>query len=128
MITFGGPTDRKRATHVKRVKTWVQDNLPHHLAHVIVMVSELTCLEPNCAPVETVVSLLDTNKNWCFKIFQPVDTVQMDQVLQAMQDCFDGKEMPQHLKQVAAPNPSWEDSLETQPQVPTESNERAHEG
>lgn len=45
------------ADHVMRVKAWVAESMPL-LPGSTVMVAELTCREPGCPPLETVIAVL----------------------------------------------------------------------
>ena len=100
MITFSAP----KPTNLKLVKTvrhWVEDALPPEKEDVTVMVNEMQCFEPGCAPVETVISLLDPMKPIMFKIFAPISDVVngptgQANVLAALQKALDGAEQPQH--------------------------------
>ena len=57
-----------------RVKVWVRDafGLPEAST---VMVSELTCTEPGCPPIETVVAILEAGATRRFKIHRPLAEV-----------------------------------------------------
>ncbi len=46
-----------RLAHIRSIKGWVADVLAPP-ADAVVMVSELTCSEPGCPPVETVIALM----------------------------------------------------------------------
>ena len=40
---------------IKTIRRWVEDGLPPEREDVTVMVNELQCYQPGCAPVETVI-------------------------------------------------------------------------
>lgn len=46
------------AAHVTRVKAWVADSMPLSPG-AAVLVTELSCREPGCPPLETVIAVLD---------------------------------------------------------------------
>ena len=98
MISFGEkkPNIRK---YITAVRTWVEDALPQELEDVTVMVNELQCFEPGCAPIETVVTLLDPNKPLTFKLFKPVSEVQPNEVLSGLGDMLAGRNKPEHQQQ-----------------------------
>ena len=69
--------------------------MPEQYEDVTVMVNELQCFEPGCAPVETVISLLDPGKPIVFKVFAPIAEVSgsptgLEQVLAALQEALKG--------------------------------------
>ena len=51
------PKPAPNVDHVTRVKAWVADAMPL-LPGSTVMVTELTCREPGCPPLETVIAVL----------------------------------------------------------------------
>ena len=71
-ITAARPPSRKPTATIRK---WVEKALPPQYADVTVMVNELKCFEPGCAPLETVISLLDPGKPIIFKLFAPVSEV-----------------------------------------------------
>ena len=78
MAAFGFNANRKTPEHLQaleRVKVWtrarfgIPDEAP-------VLVSELTCTVPDCAPLETVVAFwTEDAERHHFKIFKPVASV-----------------------------------------------------
>ena len=88
---------------IKTIRRWVEDGLPPEREDVTVMVNELQCYQPGCAPVETVVSLLDPMKPIMFKVFFPANDLAKDptgqaQVLDALRKALDGIAGPEHLQ------------------------------
>ena len=89
-ITSAKPRSSKPNAKIRR---WVEQALPAQYEDVTVMVNELQCFEPGCAPVETVISLLDPGKPIVFKVFFPIAEVAEsppDQVLAALQVALKG--------------------------------------
>jgi len=99
MINFTQPQPKNRKD-IKRVTQCVEDALPEHMEDVTVMVNEMQCFEPGCAPLETVVSLLG-QKSVVFKIFRPVALVTFEDIAVAMQSLVAGEQMPTHMQQVS---------------------------
>jgi hypothetical protein len=72
---------KKSPDHLKaleRIKEWTRARfkLPEDAA---IMVTELTCTLPGCAPLETVVAFwTETDKRHHFKVFKPVEAVVED--------------------------------------------------
>lgn len=104
MINFTQkPVLNKR--QLRQVTAWVEDALPertpqgHSLDDAMVMVNEMQCYEPDCAPLETVVSLLG-QQSIIFKIFKPVVDVTPADVLPALEAAFQGTQL-QHLASAA---------------------------
>ena len=94
------PDNRK---FLRQVTSWVEDQLPDHMDDVTVMVNEMQCFEPGCAPLETVVTLL-AGQSLVFKIFKPVAEVVPDDVSQALQSALQGAAQ-QHIQVAAAAQP-----------------------
>jgi hypothetical protein len=70
----------ERASHTRRIKAWVQDylELPDH---VMIMVAELTCNDPDCAPLETCITVWYTESHKVqATIFKPLCTVMFDDI------------------------------------------------
>ena len=63
---------------------------------VTVMVNEMQCFEPDCAPLETVVTLLGQN-SIVFKIFKPVAEVLPADALSSLRSALSGNQTAQHL-------------------------------
>ena len=64
------------------------------------MVVEMQCFEEGCAPLETVVTLLDGNgQSMVFKIFKPVADVTPGEVHVDLQNCLAGVAQTQHMQQ-----------------------------
>mmetsp|Transcript_52483 Transcript_52483/g.87071 ORF Transcript_52483/g.87071 Transcript_52483/m.87071 type:complete len:107 (+) Transcript_52483:52-372(+) len=96
MITFGEKKKNNNTRYLKAVRQWVENTLPQDLADVTVMVNELQCYEPGCAPVETVVTLLDSAKPLAFKIFKPVREVLPEDVYSELKRVLGGGTAPEH--------------------------------
>ena len=89
-ITAAKPRSTKPNSKIRR---WVEEALPAQYEDVTIMVNELQCFEPGCAPLETVISLLDPGKPIVFKVFAPILEVVdngPEQVLAALQKEVDG--------------------------------------
>ena len=95
MINFQKPMPNSKR-EIKQVQTWVEDSLPDSMDDVLVMVNEMKCYEPGCAPLETVVSLLG-QKSIVFKIFKPVKEVIPQDVTDGLQTVLSGQTMAEHL-------------------------------
>ena len=100
-ITAPKPNNLK---FIKRVRGWVEAALPPELEDVTVMVNELQCYEPGCAPLETVVSLLDPMKPIMFKVFMPIrelasSSTGAEQVMTALKNALAGA-APEHKTEV----------------------------
>uniref|UniRef100_A0A6U5DP40 Uncharacterized protein n=1 Tax=Calcidiscus leptoporus TaxID=127549 RepID=A0A6U5DP40_9EUKA len=84
MITFGTSIQngaaKAKGKVLKNIRSWVEQALPPEHQETTVMVNELQCFEPGCAPVETVVTLLDPSKPLAFKIFKPAAEVEPEEV------------------------------------------------
>ena len=92
MINITSAKPRSSKPNAK-IRKWVEQALPAQYEDVTVMVNELQCFEPGCAPVETVISLLDPGKPIVFKVFFPIAEVAEsppDQVLAALQVALKG--------------------------------------
>ena len=96
MIDFTKPMPKKRAAS-QRVTQWAEDQLPDDADDVTVMVTEIQCFEPGCAPLETVITLLG-EQSLVVKIFKPVAEVVQADVVQAIQSLRAGVTQPEHLK------------------------------
>lgn len=97
MINFTKkPPNNKR--HIKAITQWIEDALPEELEETVVMVNELQCFEPGCAPLETVVSLL-AEKSIVFKLFKAAADVTPADALEALQKALSGNVGEQHIVQ-----------------------------
>mmetsp|Transcript_42931 Transcript_42931/g.94057 ORF Transcript_42931/g.94057 Transcript_42931/m.94057 type:complete len:98 (+) Transcript_42931:314-607(+) len=94
MISFG--EKKASSKHIPVIRRWVEDALPPEMEDIVVMVNELNCLEPGCAPVETVITLLDPAKPKMFKLFKPASEVQPAEVLTGLRDILAGGTAPEH--------------------------------
>ena len=86
---------------LRQVTDWVEDELPDALDDVTVMVNEMQCFEPNCPPLETVVTLLGA-KSIVFKLFKPVAEVTQMEVVESTRAAISGETMAQHVGDAAA--------------------------
>ena len=101
MINFAKPMPASRPDHkrqIKQVQAWVEDALPPHMEDVMVMVVEMQCFEPDCAPLETVITLLANAKSIVFKIFKPVAEVTPADAHTGLQVVLSGATVPEHMK------------------------------
>ena len=105
------PTNKR---YIKQITAWVEDTLPEHMEDVMVMVNEMACYEPGCAPLETVVSLLG-EKSIVFKIFKPSADVVPADVIDGVQNVLAGNEVAQHIKQQPPQQPAAVDFLSDSP-------------
>ena len=80
-----GPT--RDPGDVARVKARVADLIDDH--DVTVLVTELTCSEPGCPPIETVIALLAETGNVRYTIHKPVAEVDRDDVHAAVDTSSD---------------------------------------
>lgn len=72
-----------------QLRTLVEDHMPPHLRSgpdddAAVTVNELSCSEPGCPPVETVVSVLRKPAPLMFKVFKPAVDVTEAELLEAL--------------------------------------------
>ena len=95
MINFQKPMPNNKR-EIRQVQTWVEDGLPESMDEVLVMVNEMQCFEPDCAPLETVVSLLG-QKSIVFKIFKPVKDVLPLDVSTELEKVLSGQATAEHL-------------------------------
>jgi hypothetical protein len=63
-----GPEDKSR------VKGWFRESFGLE-GDVSLMVTELRCTEPGCAPVETVIAVLDASGNRRYKVHKPASEI-----------------------------------------------------
>ena len=95
MINFQKPMANNKRV-ISKVTSWVEDALPDEFEDVMVMVNEMQCFEPDCAPLETVISLLG-QKSLVFKIFKPVKDVEPQDVTTGLQNLLSGGNVAEHL-------------------------------
>lgn len=88
MINFQKPQANNKR-HIGNITGWVEDALPEGMDDLMVMVNEMTCYEPGCAPLETVVSLLG-QRSQVFKIFKPAKDVVAEDVHSGIQNLLSG--------------------------------------
>jgi nitrate reductase delta subunit len=81
MAAFGFAARKKGPEHLEaleRVKVWTRERfrIPDEAP---VLVSELTCTVPGCAPLETVVAFwTETAERHHFKVYKPVQAVLLE--------------------------------------------------
>jgi hypothetical protein len=78
-MTLPGTRPRPDGAAIARVKAWLAATLGPDDGRTIV-VSELTCSEPGCPPVETVIGLLGEGEPARWKLHKPVADVTEDDV------------------------------------------------
>ena len=121
MIDFTKPM-KKNNKLIKQVQGWIEDVRVHAKRHrifspltlhayrygslrqalpddndLMVMVNEMQCFEPDCAPLETVCTLLGGPQSIVFKIFKPIAEVVPAEVVHAMQQALAGVPSAEHL-------------------------------
>ena len=97
-MVFAQPQKNNRK-HLRAIQGWIEDLLPDEFADCVVMVNELQCFEPGCAPLETVVTLLDSKPPRSFKLFKPSNEVTPEDVTTSLHQCLSttAQQQPQHL-------------------------------
>lgn len=99
MISFGVQKPKGNVKCLATIRLWVEDALPPTLCTSTVMVNELQCFEPGCAPIETVITLLGDGKPMTFKVFKPALEVERAETVKALEDMIaNGGQAPEHLK------------------------------
>lgn len=88
MISFASQP-RRNNREITRVRDWVQNAVPEDDG-ILVMVNELECNEPGCAPIETVVTLLYTGSSRSYKIFKPVREVTLEEAIEGLKETLGG--------------------------------------
>ena len=86
-----------------KIRKWVEQALPAEYEDVTVMVNELQCFEPGCAPLETVVTLLEENNPIMFKLFKPITEVGQEEVIAELRRRLSGGALVQHVNGESAP-------------------------
>ncbi|MEM7066079.1 MAG: hypothetical protein AAF572_23300 [Cyanobacteria bacterium P01_B01_bin.77] len=76
------PTNKISPTQLQQIKTWVYQALSLDES-TPVSISQLTCTEPCCPPVETVISVM-TQPPKTYKIHQPAVEISQTDVVQAL--------------------------------------------
>ena len=95
MISFARkPSRNQRALQVEKITAWVEEALlasgiTHSSDEFTVSISEISCSEPGCAPVETVVCLLGSDqtnsiKNFKGKVFKPILKVSREDIIETV--------------------------------------------
>ena len=102
MITFGTKKTGK-GPFISKVRRWVEEALPPEHRETMVMVNELQCFEPGCAPLETVVTLLEENNPIMFKLFKPITEVGQEEVIVELRRRLSGGALVQHVNGESAP-------------------------
>jgi len=83
MIQLGKPKTVDRA-QIERVRDAVEAMLPSEYDDVAVMVNQVECKEPGCAPIETIVSLLIEKAPLKFTVFKPVADVAVEDLREGL--------------------------------------------
>jgi hypothetical protein len=66
---------------VEQVKNWVRQALPENMRETALLLQEVRCFEPGCAPIETFIAVLEEPQRFQTKILLPmIDVVQSDVV------------------------------------------------
>ncbi len=82
MIDLDNEPPRSSREARARVKEWVFSALALDRDTVAVMVTELTCLEPGCPPLETVIAVMDgVRPPWQYKLHKRADQVAWCEVI-----------------------------------------------
>lgn len=72
------------ATQLQQLKAWIYETLSLDES-VPVSVSQLTCTEPGCPPLETVIAVM-TQPPQTYKIHQPAVEITQDNLVQALKE------------------------------------------
>ena len=110
-INFTQPRPNNRK-YLKQVTSWVEDALPDSMDDVTVMVNEMQCFEPDCAPLETVITLLG-QKSIVFKVFKPVAEVLPEEALSSLRSALAGNQTAQHINQSAQHDTPMDTPMDT---------------
>jgi hypothetical protein len=68
-----------------------------------VLVQEMTCNIPGCAPIETVVALLKSGSNHNGKIFKPIAEVTIDEAKELVERMLGGANEAEHMAKTEQP-------------------------
>ena len=110
-INFTQPRPNNRK-YLKQVTSWVEDALPDSMDDVTVMVNEMQCFEPDCAPLETVITLLG-QKSIVFKVFKPVAEVLPEEALSSLRSALAGNQTAEHINQTAQHDTPMDTPMDT---------------
>lgn len=84
---FDSRNDSSRADKNRAVKAWTRSALRLH-EDVSVLVSELTCTEPGCPPLETVIAVLEEGGvHRQFKVHRALADLSEEEVRRAVNRC-----------------------------------------
>ena len=72
------------AAQLQQLKAWVYDTLSLDES-VPVSISQLTCTEPGCSPLETVIAVM-TQPPQTYKIHQPAVELTQDTIVQTLKE------------------------------------------
>ncbi|MBT9317866.1 hypothetical protein [Leptothoe spongobia] len=68
---------------LQQLKAWVYQTLSLDESSTPVSISQLTCTEPGCPPLETVIAVM-TQPPKTYKIHQPAVEIEKDDIVQAL--------------------------------------------
>ena len=80
MMSFFAPRSPADPAQVSRIKAWAQELLTTDPA-VPMLVTELRCTEPGCAPLETVIALLSGLCTVQYTVHKPLSDVCRDDLV-----------------------------------------------
>jgi hypothetical protein len=80
---FTGPSTSSGLARASTIKGWVRDHLSLDDTTTVV-VSELTCAETDCPPIETVIAVMDTDGTRKVTIHKPLAEITGDDVAAAL--------------------------------------------
>jgi hypothetical protein len=69
---------------VNQVKDWVMQALPDFMQETTLLVQEIRCFEPGCAPIETFIAVLEEPQRFQTKIMLPLVEVAQSDVFAAL--------------------------------------------
>jgi hypothetical protein len=103
MFTFTSKKDKKnRIIQSERIETWFKERfnkmsmssskkIQYELDDIVVSISQIKCVEPDCPPLETVIAILDSDKPLRLSIQKCLEDVNEMDVVQSIQDWIDDK-------------------------------------
>lgn len=93
MGLFDSPSSKKISPdQLRQLKAWVYQALSLDES-VLVSISQLTCTEPGCPPLETVIAVM-TQPPQIYKIHQPTVDINEEDVVQALAEKSTGNPSP----------------------------------
>ena len=76
------PSTKISPEHLKQLKTWTYEILSMETS-VPISISQLTCTEPGCPPLETVIAIM-TQPPHTYKVHQAAVDISQDGLVQAL--------------------------------------------